>query len=31
MNFPTDDPLYQGNQWNEPVQNAALARPMSCW
>lgn len=25
MNFPTDDPLYQGNQWNEPVQNTALA------
>ena len=24
-NFPTDDPLYQGNQWNEPVQNPALA------
>jgi len=25
MNFPADDPLYQGNQWNEPVQNPALA------
>ena len=25
MNFPTDDPLYQGNQWNEPRQNPALA------
>ncbi len=25
VNFPTDDPLYQGNQWNEPVQNSALA------
>jgi len=25
MNFPADDPLYQGCQWNEPVQNAALA------
>jgi acetolactate synthase I/II/III large subunit len=25
MNFPADDPLYQGNQWNEPVQNKALA------
>ena len=24
MNFPHDDPLYQGNQWNEPVQNPAL-------
>src|SRR6202035_1117180 len=24
MNFPADDPLYQGNQWNEPVQNPAL-------
>src|SRR5262245_19370310 len=24
VNFPTDDPLYQGNQWNEPVQNRAL-------
>ena len=26
MNFPHDDPLYQGNQWNQPVQNPALAR-----
>jgi acetolactate synthase-1/2/3 large subunit len=25
MNFPHDDPLYQGNQWNEPVQNPVLA------
>ncbi len=25
LNFPHDDPLYQGNQWNEPHQNAALA------
>lgn len=25
VNFPTDDPLYQGNQWNEPEQNNALA------
>jgi acetolactate synthase-1/2/3 large subunit len=25
VNFPTDDPLYQGNQWNEPRQNRALA------
>ena len=25
MNFPADDPLYQGNQWNEPRQNEALA------
>ena len=25
MNFPTDDPLYQGNQWNQPHQNQALA------
>ena len=25
VNFPADDPLYQGCQWNEPVQNAALA------
>jgi len=25
LNFPTGDPLYQGNQWNEPVQNEALA------
>ena len=24
MNFPHDHPLYQGNQWNEPQQNAAL-------
>src|SRR5262249_26812152 len=23
-NFPTDNPLYQGNQWNEPIQNRAL-------
>jgi acetolactate synthase-1/2/3 large subunit len=25
VNFPADDPLYQGNQWNLPRQNAALA------
>ena len=25
MNFPHDHPLYQGNQWNEPRQNPALA------
>lgn len=25
MNFPHDHPLYQGNQWNQPVQNEALA------
>jgi acetolactate synthase-1/2/3 large subunit len=25
VNFPTDDPLYQGNQWNEPRQNRVLA------
>ncbi|MCC4298827.1 thiamine pyrophosphate-requiring protein [Aurantimonas coralicida] len=25
MNFPHDHPLYRGNQWNEPRQNAALA------
>ena len=25
VNFPHDDPLYQGNQWNDPRQNAALA------
>ncbi len=25
MNFAHNDPLYQGNQWNQPVQNAALA------
>lgn len=25
VNFPHDDPLYLGNQWNEPEQNAALA------
>jgi acetolactate synthase-1/2/3 large subunit len=24
VNFPTDDPLYQGNQWNEARQNPAL-------
>jgi acetolactate synthase-1/2/3 large subunit len=24
MNFPADDVLYQGCQWNEPVQNVAL-------
>jgi acetolactate synthase-1/2/3 large subunit len=25
MNFPHSDPLYQGNQWNQPVQNPILA------
>ncbi len=25
MNYPHDDELYQGNQWNELVQNKALA------
>lgn len=25
MNFPHDNPLYLGNQWNEPAQNPALA------
>lgn len=25
MNFPHDDVLYQGNQWNHPFQNQALA------
>jgi len=25
VNYPTDDPLYQGNQWNEPRQNPVLA------
>jgi acetolactate synthase-1/2/3 large subunit len=25
VNFPTDDPLYQGHQWNEPRQNRVLA------
>lgn len=25
LNFPADDPLYQGNQWNQPRQNEALA------
>ncbi|MDE2575931.1 MAG: thiamine pyrophosphate-requiring protein [Rhodospirillales bacterium] len=25
VNFPADDPLYLGCQWNEPVQNPALA------
>ncbi len=25
VNFPHDNRLYQGNQWNEPHQNAALA------
>jgi acetolactate synthase I/II/III large subunit len=26
MNFPHNHPLYQGNQWNEPRQNTALAQ-----
>lgn len=25
MNFPTTNPMYQGCQWNEPVQNPILA------
>ena len=25
VNFPHNDPLYQGNQWNHPFQNRALA------
>ena len=25
INFPTDDPLYQGNQWNQQHQNPVLA------
>jgi acetolactate synthase I/II/III large subunit len=25
VNFPHSDPLYQGNQWNHPFQNRALA------
>lgn len=25
MNFPADNPLYLGNQWNQPRQNPALA------
>src|SRR5882724_8416307 len=25
VNFPADEPLYQGNQWNEQRQNPALA------
>ncbi len=25
VNFPAGDPLYQGNQWNQPRQNEALA------
>ncbi|HEX8446733.1 MAG TPA: thiamine pyrophosphate-requiring protein [Sphingomonas sp.] len=25
VNFPQSHPLYRGNQWNQPVQNAALA------
>src|SRR5690606_23706216 len=25
MNFPTTNPMYQGNQWNDPVKNDALA------
>jgi acetolactate synthase I/II/III large subunit len=24
VNYPADDPLYVGNQWNEPCQNKAL-------
>jgi acetolactate synthase-1/2/3 large subunit len=25
VNYPHDDPLYQGSHWNQPVQNPALA------
>jgi acetolactate synthase-1/2/3 large subunit len=25
VNYPHNDPLYQGNQWNHPSQNSALA------
>jgi acetolactate synthase-1/2/3 large subunit len=25
VNFPHNDPMYQGNQWNHPFQNRALA------
>jgi acetolactate synthase I/II/III large subunit len=25
VNYPADDPLYQGNQWNEPHQNRLLS------
>src|SRR6185436_16115716 len=25
MNFPHDDPLYQGSHWNHPFQNRVLA------
>jgi acetolactate synthase I/II/III large subunit len=25
VNFPADDPMYQGNQWNDPRQNPVLA------
>jgi acetolactate synthase-1/2/3 large subunit len=25
MNYPPSDPLHQGSQWNQPVQNVALA------
>ena len=25
VNYPHNDPLYQGNQWNHPFQNRALA------
>src|ERR1700691_47172 len=25
VNYPCNDPLYQGNQWNHPFQNRALA------
>ncbi len=26
VNYPTDDPLHQGSQWSQPVQNRALAK-----
>ena len=31
VNFPHDNRLYQGNQWNEPEQNAALAARYRRW
>ena len=32
VNFPHNDPLYQGSHWNHPFQNRALRpRPISFW
>jgi len=31
MNFPQDDDLYQGVQWNEPFQHPALAEADDRW